>query len=138
MDKNFITNKRNELFFLTLFATVVLIIGSSFLPALDSTNQENYIRLIAQNQFSSLSKNHIENNLSTQALNNIDLDTSDYDLLDYDDYVKPHKILDRSNTSLYTDHLQKTFITKKVFSFNNLFPQYPPMERIIRLKNFLI
>ena len=138
MNRDFITNKRNKLFLLTLIVTVVFIICSSFSLALDSTRQEKDVRPNSQNEFSNLTFYQIENNLSAQAINNIEMDTSDYDLLDYDDYVRPHRIQDRANSNLHIDHLPGTFITGKTFSLNNLFPQYPPNEKIIRLKNFLI
>ncbi|MCX6174184.1 MAG: hypothetical protein NTZ27_05480 [Ignavibacteriales bacterium] len=138
MNSDFIANKRNKLFLLTLIVTVVFIICSSFSLALDSTSQEKDIKPNSQNEFSNLIAYQIENNLSSPAINNIDMDSYDYDLLDYDDYVKPHRIQDRANSNLHIDHLPGTFITRKTFLLNNMSPQYPPIEKVIRLKNFLI
>jgi len=138
MNRDLIANKRNELFLLTLIVTVVFIICSSFSLALDSTSQENDIRPNSQNEFSKLTFYQIENNLSATAINNIDMKTSDYDLLDYEDYGKTHRIQDRANSNLHINHLPGTFITRKTFLLNNLFPQYPPMEKVIRLNFFLI
>jgi len=138
MNKEFSTNKRNKLFLLTLIVSVVLIICSSFSLALDSTSDENDIIPNSQNEFSNNIVYQIENNISSQVINNNDTDISDSDLLDYYDYEKTHRILDRSINNLYINHLPGTFITEKTFLLNNLFMQYGPSEKIIRLKSFLI
>ncbi len=138
MNTDFVTNKRNKLFLLTLIVTVVFIVASSYSLALNSASQEDKTRTNLQNDFPYNSVNQNGNYLTAQKFNNVDLETSDYDLLDYDDYVKLHRILDHSNINLYINHLTETFITRKTSSLYNLFPQYPPMEKIIRLKNFLI
>ncbi|NJD23603.1 MAG: hypothetical protein FIA82_13210 [Melioribacter sp.] len=138
MNNVFLINTRSDLFRQILIVIVVFIIHSSFTPALNSINPVNDAGSNSQKEFSINAANQTENNLSTQAVNNIDLDTFDFDLLDYDDYVKLHRILDHSNINLYINHLPKTFITRKTSPLNNLFPQYPPMAKVIRLKIFLI
>lgn len=138
MNIDLIANRKNKLFLLTLIVTAIFIICSNFSLALDSTSQANDIRPNSQNEFSNLNAYQIENNLSTTAINNNYTDTSDYDLLDYDDYGKTYRILNRANSNLDIYHLPGAFAARKTFSLNNWFPQYPPIEKIIRLKNFLI
>ena len=138
MNRDFLVNTRNDLFVQMLIVIILFIVHSSFTLALNPINPVNDAKSNSQKEFSINAANQTENNLSTQEVNNIDSDTFDFDLLDYDDYLKLHRILDHSNINININHLPETTIIGKTSPLNNLFPQYPPMEKIIRLKNFLI